>query len=202
MEPPVHERIQPLGIAGALLIEAAGSADERGGFFEYLRAADLLAAGFEMAVAQVSCSLSVQGALRGIAVSAIPQAKVVACVAGEVLDVAVDLRAGSPTFGAWHAERLGNGRRAAIVLPPGVGHAFLSLADGSAVVYLLSHPHDPQSERRVSPLDPDIGIAWPPGVTPVMSPRDASAPGLRESLEAGLLPGYSSCLAAGQHKAR
>jgi len=57
-------------------------------------------------------------------------------------------------------------------------------------------------ERRVNPLDPDIGIAWPPEVTPVMSPRDASAPGPRESLEAGLLPGYSACLSAGQHKAR
>jgi dTDP-4-dehydrorhamnose 3,5-epimerase len=88
-----------------------------------------------------------------------------------------------------------------LVLPPGVGHAFLSLADGSAVVYLLSCPNDPGLERRVNPRDPDIGIAWPPEVTSVMSPRDASAPGLRESLEAGLLPGYSACLAAGQHKA-
>lgn len=200
----MNECIQHLEIPGALLIEAAGSADERGGFFEYLRAADLRAAGHAFEVAQVNCSVSVRGALRGIAVTAVPpaQAKVVACVAGEVLDVAVDLRAGSPSFGTWHAERLGQGRRAALVLPPGVGHAFLSLADGSAVVYLLSCPNDPGLERRVNPLDPDIGIAWPPGITPVMSPRDAAAPGLRESLEAGLLPGYSACLAAGQHKAR
>lgn len=155
-------------------------------------------------MAQVNCSVSVRGALRGIAVTAVPpgQVKVVACVAGEVLDVAVDLRAGSPSFGTCHAERLGQGRRAALVLPPGVGHAFLSLADGSAVVYLLSHPNDPGLERRVNPLDPGIGIAWPPEIAPVMSPRDASAPGLRESLEAGLLPEYSACLAAGQHKAR
>jgi dTDP-4-dehydrorhamnose 3,5-epimerase len=193
--------IQPLEIPGALLIEAAGATDERGGFFEYLRAADLADAGFGLAVAQVSCSVSVRGALRGIAVSVVPQVKVAACVAGEVLDVAVDLRAGSPSFGVWHAERLGEGRRAAMLLPPGVGHAFLSLADDSAVVYLLSHPHDPESERRVNALDPGIGIAWPPGITPVMSPRDATAPGLRESLEAGLLPGYDACLAAGQHEA-
>jgi dTDP-4-dehydrorhamnose 3,5-epimerase len=200
----MNGRVQPLEIPGALLIEAAGSADERGGFFEYLRAADLQGAGCGLEVAQVNCSVSVRGALRGIAVTAVPpgQAKVVACVAGEVLDVAVDLRAGSPSFGTWHAERLGQGRRAALVLPPGVGHAFLSLADGSAVVYLLSRPNDPGLERRVNPLDPDIGIAWPREVTPVMSPRDASAPGLRESLEAGLLPAYSACLTAGQHKAR
>jgi len=200
----MNERIQPLEIPGALLIEAAGAADERGRFFEYLRAADLKAPGCGLQVAQVNCSVSVRGALRGIGVTAVPpaQAKVVACVAGEVLDVAVDLRAGSPSFGAWHAERLGQARRAALVLPPGVGHAFLSLTDSSAVVYLLSHPHEPGLERRVNPLDPDIGIAWPPEITPVMSPRDASAPGLRESLEAGLLPAYSACLTAGQHKAR
>jgi dTDP-4-dehydrorhamnose 3,5-epimerase len=200
----MNERVQPLEIPGAQLIEAAGSADERGGFFEYLRAADLRAAGHAFEVAQVNCSVSVRGALRGIAVTAVrpAQAKVVACVTGEVLDVAVDLRAGSPSFGTWHAERLGQGRRAALILPPGVGHAFLSLVGGSAVVYLLSHPNDPGLERRVNPLDPDIGIAWPPEITPVMSPRDASAPGLRESLEAGLLPDYSACLAAGQHKAR
>jgi dTDP-4-dehydrorhamnose 3,5-epimerase len=200
----MNRRVQPLAIPGALLIEAAGSADMRGGFFEYLRAADLQAAGDGFEVAQVNCSVSVRGALRGIAVTAVPpgQAKVVACLAGEVLDVAVDLRDGSPAFGTWHAERLGEGRRAALVLPPGVGHAFLSLADGSAVVYLLSRPNDPGLERRVHPLDPDLGIGWPPGIAPVMSPRDASAPGLRESLDAGLLPGYSACLAAGQHKAR
>ncbi|HUY49172.1 MAG TPA: dTDP-4-dehydrorhamnose 3,5-epimerase family protein [Streptosporangiaceae bacterium] len=200
----MNERVQPLEIPGVLLIEAAGSADERGGFFECLTAGDLQAAGCGLEVAQVNCSVSVRGALRGIAVTTVPpgQAKVVACVAGEVLDVAVDLRVGSPAFGAWHAERLGDGRRAALVLPPGTGHAFLSLADGSAVVYLLSHPHDPERERRVHPLDPGIGIGWPPGIAPVMSPRDASAPGLQESLEAGLLPGYSACLAAGQHKAR
>jgi dTDP-4-dehydrorhamnose 3,5-epimerase len=107
------------------VIEAAASGDERGGFFEYLRTADLQAAAWGLEVAQVNCSVSVRGALRGIAVTVVPpaQVKVVACVAGEVLDVAVDLRAGSPSFGAWHAERLGQGRRAALVLPPGVGRA-------------------------------------------------------------------------------
>ena len=143
-------RIQPLEIPGALLIEAAGSADERGGFFEYLTAADLQAAGHAFAVAQVNRSVSMAGALRGIAVTSVPpaQVKVVACVAEEVLDVAVDLRAGLPSFGTWHAERLSQDRRAALVLPPGVGHAFLSLADGSAVVYLLSHPNDPGRAAR------------------------------------------------------
>ncbi|HEX6520857.1 MAG TPA: dTDP-4-dehydrorhamnose 3,5-epimerase family protein, partial [Streptosporangiaceae bacterium] len=67
----------------------------------------------------------------------------------------MDLRAVSPAFGTWHAERFGQGRRAALVLPPGVGHTFLSLADGSAVAYLISHSHNPGLERRINPLDPD-----------------------------------------------
>jgi len=198
-------RVRPLGIPGVALIEATGFSDDRGGFFEYLRAEEfLLAAGHWLAVAQVNCSVSVRGALRGIAVTDVPpgQVKVVACLAGEVLDVAVDLRVGSPAFGAWHAERLGEARRAALCLPPGVGHAFMAIADGSTVVYLLSTSHDPALERRVHPLDPDIGIEWPSGIAPVMSAKDASAPGLRQALEAGLLPDYSACLMAGQQEAR
>ena len=118
----MSQRTRPLEIPRALLIEAVGSADGRGGFFEYLRAADLEAADFGRDVAQVNCLVSVRGALRGIAVTAVPpgQVKVVACVAGEVLDVAVDLRAGSPSFGTWHAERLGQGRRAALPRLPGM----------------------------------------------------------------------------------
>jgi dTDP-4-dehydrorhamnose 3,5-epimerase-like enzyme len=116
--------------------------------------------------------------------------------------VAVDLRKGSPTFGAWHAERLGADRKAALFVPAGVGHAFMALADGSAMVYLLSTSHDPGRERRVNPLDPEIAIVWPSGIAPVMSARDASAPGLRQALEAGLLPDYPTCLTAGQQKAR
>jgi dTDP-4-dehydrorhamnose 3,5-epimerase len=198
-------RVRPLGIPGVALIEATGFSDDRGGFFEYLRAEEfLLATGSGLTVAQVNCSVSVRGALRGIAVTGVPpgQAKVVVCLAGEVLDVAVDLRVGSPTFGAWHAERLGETRRAALLLPPGVGHAFMAIADSSSVVYLLSASHDPALERRVHPLDPDIGIEWSSGTTAVMSAKDASAPGLRQALEAGLLPDYSACLAAGQQEAR
>jgi dTDP-4-dehydrorhamnose 3,5-epimerase len=69
-------------------------------------------------------------------------------------------------------------------------------------VYLLSTCHVPALERRVHPLDPDIGIGWPPGTDPVMSVKDASAPGLKQALEAGLLPDYSACLAAGQQESR
>jgi dTDP-4-dehydrorhamnose 3,5-epimerase len=198
-------RVRSLGIPAVTLIEAAGFSDERGGFFEYLSDEALWhATGYRLAVAQVNCSVSVRGALRGIAVTDVPpgQVKVVACITGEVVDVAVDLRTGSPAFGMWHAERLGESRRAALFLPPGVGHAFMALADNSSVMYLLSTSHVPELERRVHPLDLDIGIGWPSGIDPVMSAKDASAPGLRQAMEAGLLPDYPACLAAGQHESR
>lgn len=197
--------VRPLGISGVALIEATGFADVRGGFSEYLRDEELLrAAGHRLAVAQVNCPVSVRGALRGIAFTEVPpgQLKVVACLTGEVIDVAVNLRRGSPTFGTWRGERLGEGRRAALCLPPGVGHAFMALADGSTVVYLLSTSHDPALERRIHPLDPAIGIDWPSGITPVMSAKDADAPGLQQALHAGLLPDYLACLTAGQQEIR
>lgn len=198
-------RARPLPIPGAVLIEAVSLADERGSFFELLRSDDLPGSGgCRPIVGQVNCSVSARGALRGIAVTGMPcgPAKVVACLAGEVLDVAVDLREGSPAFGAWHAERLGEERRAAIALPHGVGHAFMALADGTVMAYLLPSAYDSRGELRVSPLDPEIGIAWPGGISPVMSPKDAAAPRLREALAAGLLPGCPACLAAAAHEER
>jgi dTDP-4-dehydrorhamnose 3,5-epimerase len=191
-------QVRPLIIPDVVLIEAAGSADARGGFCELVTSGVLQQAdGCDLAIQQVNWSVSVYGALRGIAVTDVPprQAKLVTCLKGAVLDVAVDLRTGSPTFGCWHMERLDQDHLAVMYLPPGVGHAFLSLADGSAVLYLLTHDHDAARERRVNPLDPRIGIRWPHGIDPVLSPRDAAAPGLEDALRAGFLPAYAACTA-------
>lgn len=191
-------QIHPLDIPGVLLIETSGSADARGSFREYATGPMLrTVTGRDAPFRQVNCSRSVRGALRGISVTGVPpgQSKVVTCLAGAILDVTVDLRAGSATFGAWHMERLDEENAAAVYVPPGVGHCFLSLADGSLVMYLLNQVHDPGLERRVNPLDPAIGIEWPDGIEPVLSPRDTTAPGLEEALRAGLLPDWSACAA-------
>ena len=121
--------------------------------------------------------------------------KVVMCLTGAVLDVVVDLRTGSPGFGSWHMERLEEGHRAAVYVPPGAGHAFLALTDDTTVLYLLSQIHDPGHEQRINPLDPAIGIAWPDEITPVLSARDAQAPGLAQAAQAGLLPTFTDDLA-------
>jgi dTDP-4-dehydrorhamnose 3,5-epimerase len=191
-------QIRPLSIPGAVVIEAAGTADARGSFHEYVTGEGLReVTGHGLDVRQVSCSVSARGVLRGIAVMEVPpgQAKLVACLKGAVLDVAVDLRAGSPAFGCWHMEQLGEDSHVALYLPPGVGHCFLSLADGSAVLYLLSEVHDAAREHRVNPLDAAIGIAWPDGAVRVLSPRDTAAPGLDDALRAGFLPDYAACTA-------
>lgn len=121
------------------------------------------------------------------------QAKYVTCVAGAVLDVVVDIRLGSPTFGEWEAVRL-DGSASALYLTEGLGHAFLALTDGATVVYMCSTGYAPHREHGVHPLDPALGIAWPAGVEPLLSAKDAAAPTLAEAEDLGLLPSYEECV--------
>jgi dTDP-4-dehydrorhamnose 3,5-epimerase len=134
--------------------------------------------------------------LRGIHFADVPpgQAKYVTCAKGAVLDVAVDIRAGSPTFGAWDTVLLDDVDRRAIYLSEGLGHAFLSLEDDSTVIYLCSTPYTPGREHGIHPLDPEIGIVWPTTardgsrLTPQLSERDLATPTLEQARDAGLLP--------------
>jgi dTDP-4-dehydrorhamnose 3,5-epimerase len=109
-----------------------------------------------------------------------------------VLDVVVDIRVGSPTYGTWDSVLLDAVDHRAIYLAEGLGHAFLSLEDDSTVVYLCSTGYSPDREHEVHPLDPAIGIAWPADVEPLLSPKDAAAPSLAEALSAGILPTWES----------
>lgn len=135
--------------------------------------------------------------LRGLHYADVPpgQAKYVTCVRGAVLDVVADIRVGSPTFGQWEAVRLDDDGRRAVFLAEGLGHAFMALTDDATVVYLCSTGYDPRREHTVDALDPALGITWPDGLTPVLSPKDARAPSLAEAQEAGLLPSYEACRA-------
>ena len=101
--------------------------------------------------------------MRGIHFADVPpgQAKYVTCVRGAVLDVVVDVRVGSPTFGRWDAVRLDDRERRALYIAEGLGHAFCALEADSTVVYLCNDVYRPGSEHGVHPLDPALGIAWP-----------------------------------------
>ncbi|NGO67564.1 dTDP-4-dehydrorhamnose 3,5-epimerase family protein [Streptomyces boncukensis] len=149
-------------------------------------------------VQQVSHNLSARDVLRGIHYTAAPpgMAKYVYCPYGRVLDILVDLRLGSPTFGRWTARTLDAGNCQALYIPVGVGHAFLSRADDSMVVYILSRGYVAEDERAVSPLDPALRLPLPEGTAPIQSDRDRAAPTLAEAERQGLLPRYEDCVEA------
>jgi dTDP-4-dehydrorhamnose 3,5-epimerase len=184
-------QFRELKVPGALEITPRQFGDDRGTFLEWFKDESFRdAVGHDLDLAQANCSVSRRGVLRGIHYADVPpgQAKYVTCVRGAVLDVAVDIRVGSPTFGAWDSVLLDTVDRRAIYLPEGLGHAFLSLEDDSTVVYLCSTGYSPEHEHEIHPLDPALGIAWPTGVEPLLSPKDAAAPTLAEAADLGRLP--------------
>ncbi|MDN0197788.1 dTDP-4-dehydrorhamnose 3,5-epimerase [Streptomyces sp. S.PNR 29] len=190
--------MRPLDIAGAWVLEPKVFPDDRGSFHEWYRGQEFReATGYDLSLAQANCSVSRRGVLRGVHFSDVPpgQAKYVTCVRGAVLDVVVDIRVGSPTFGRWEAVRLDEDTRHAVFLAEGLGHAFMALTDDATVVYLCSTGYAPEREHGVHPLDPRLGIDWPDGLSPVLSPKDAEAPSLAEAERAGLLPSYEVCSA-------
>ena len=191
-------QITPTALPGVLVLTPAVHTDARGSFHEwYSGAAFAEAVGHPLGLAQANASVSHRGVVRGVHFADVPpgQAKHVTCLAGAVLDVAVDLRVGSPTFGRWHAERLDATDRRALYLPEGLGHAFCALTDEATVVYLCSEPYRPAAEHGVHPLDPALGLPWPDDVDLVLSDKDAEAPSLAEARAAGTLPSYDACLA-------
>jgi dTDP-4-dehydrorhamnose 3,5-epimerase len=188
-----------LTISGAHELTPVIHGDQRGAFLEWFRA-DIFAemTGHRLDLAQANCSVSAAGTLRGIHFAELPpsQAKYVTCVQGAIVDVVVDIRLGSPTFGAWEAVELDDEKRNAVYLGEGLGHAFMALADHTVVNYLCSAPYAPGREHGVNPLDPAVGIDWPARgrdgrpITPVLSEKDSAAPSLDEIEALGVLPRF------------
>lgn len=186
-----------LAVPGAVELTPRQFADPRGAFLEWFRASDFAdATGHDLDLRQANMSVSAAGVVRGIHFADVPpgQAKYVTCVRGAVLDVVVDIRVGSPTFGTWDTVLLDDETRRAVYVPEGLGHAFISLEDGSTVTYLCSAGYAPDREHGVHPLDPELAIAWPTTdragrpLTPLLSDKDAAAPTLAEARATGLLP--------------
>ncbi|WP_421740927.1 dTDP-4-dehydrorhamnose 3,5-epimerase [Cellulomonas sp.] len=189
--------VRELTVPGALEITPKQFPDDRGVFLEWFSGdAFAQATGHRLALAQANCSVSSAGVLRGVHFADVPpgQGKYVTCARGAVLDVVVDIRVGSPTFGQWDSVLLDDVDRRAIYIPEGLGHAFMALEDQSTVLYLCSAPYAPGREHGIHPLDPAVGIDWPTQardgrpLTPLLSPKDDEAPSLAEALSAGLLP--------------
>ncbi len=186
-----------LTVPGAWEITPRQFGDPRGVFLEWFKLGPFAeAAGHALELQQANLSVSAAGVVRGIHFADVPpsQAKYVTCASGAVLDVVVDIRVGSPTFGTWDAVLLDDVDRRAIYLSEGLGHAFMSLADGSTVLYLCSSGYAPGREHGIHPFDPDIAIDWPRKdrdgrpIEPQLSEKDAAAPSLAEAQASGLLP--------------
>jgi dTDP-4-dehydrorhamnose 3,5-epimerase len=189
-------KFRPLDIGGAFEITPAQHGDPRGLFMEWYRVDHLAAEiGHPFDLAQANMSVSSRGVVRGIHFADVPpsQAKYVTCVRGAVLDVVVDIRVGSPTFGRWEGVRLDDVDRRAVYISEGLGHGFCALTDDATLMYLCSATYSPEREHGVNPLDPRLGIEWPTD-EPLVSAKDSAAPGLAEAAAAGLLPDYEKCL--------
>lgn len=186
-----------LSVPGAWEITPRQFGDPRGVFLEWFKDAPFAEhAGHALELAQANLSVSAAGVVRGIHFADVPpgQAKYVTCARGAVLDVVVDIRVGSPTFGQWDSVLLDDVDRRAIYLAEGLGHAFMSLEDDSTVLYLCSTGYAPGREHGIHPLDPTVGITWPTAardgspLAPLLSDKDSAAPSLAQALADGLLP--------------
>ena len=172
-------RFERLAIPEVILVTPEVAEDARGFFMESYKRSAFAAGGIEDSFVQDNHSSSAAGVLRGLHYQVPPaaHAKLVRCVRGEILDVAVDIRRGSPTFGHWVSARLSAESRQQLYVPVGFAHGFLVLSARAEVLYKISHEYAPDLERGVAWDDPAIGVAW--GVSePRLSQRDREQPPL------------------------
>ena len=190
-------QIKALKIDGSFEITPRQFPDDRGLFLESFRGDRLAGAiGHRLEIIQTNVSVSSRGTVRGVHFADVPpsQAKYVTTLSGSFIDFVVDIRVGSPTFGQWDSVLLDTVDRRAIYLAEGLGHAICALEDDSTVMYLCSATYDPVREHAINPLDPEIGLAMPAGLTPVLSAKDTAAPSLSQAAAQGLLPRYDECI--------
>jgi dTDP-4-dehydrorhamnose 3,5-epimerase len=172
--------IRETSLPGVLLIEPDVYGDDRGFFLETWNAARYAAHGLDAAFVQDNLSYSQYGVLRGLHFqNPDPQGKLVTVLEGAVYDVAVDIRAGSDTFGQWMGLELSAETKQQLYVPPGYAHGFVVTSEAALFHYKCTAPYNPDAEGVVRWDDPDLGIDWPVD-DPTLSARDAAAPRLAD----------------------
>jgi dTDP-4-dehydrorhamnose 3,5-epimerase len=176
-------RVISTEIPDVLIVEPKVFGDARGFFFEsYNQQQWEAATGLTHAFVQDNHSRSAKGVLRGLHYQiAQPQGKLVRCVVGEVFDVAVDLRANSPTLGKWVGVHLSADNKRQMWIPEGFAHGFLVLSESAEFLYKTTDYYAPQHERSIAWNDPGLAIAWPLDGNPQLSSKDTAAPGFTEA---------------------
>ena len=168
-----------LSLPEVILLEPRVFSDDRGWFYESFNARSFAqATGLDVAFVQDNHSRSSRGVLRGLHYQLPPaaQGKLVRAVTGSILDVAVDIRRSSPTFGQWVAETLSADNKRQLWVPAGFAHGFVALEDGTEVLYKTTDFYHKASERSIRWDDPAIAIGWPKELTPLLADKDAVAP--------------------------
>ena len=167
-------KITPTRIPEVLILEPKVFEDSRGFFLEsYNRRVFKQATGVDPEFVQDNESFSARNVLRGLHYQVRqPQGKLITAIAGEIFDVAVDLRRGSPNFGKWASATLSGGTHRAVWVPPGFGHGFLVLSEHALVHYKASDYYAPEHERCVLWNDPEIAVSWPLEGEPIVSDKD------------------------------
>lgn len=174
-------KVTPTAIPGVLILEPRVFGDERGFFLEsFNQRAFNEATGLDVQFVQDNHSRSAKGVLRGLHYQIAPheQGKLVRVVRGSVFDVAVDIRRDSPTFGKWVGVELSEANHRQVWIPPGLAHGFLVTSDSADFLYKTTCYYEPGAERAIRWNDPALGVAWPLEGLPVLSAKDAVAPGL------------------------
>ena len=170
-------------LPGVLIIEPRVFGDARGFFMETWNAGAFAAAGLDLAFVQDNHSRSQKGVLRGLHFqNPGPQGKLVRVTSGAVFDVAVDLRASSPTFGRWTGVELSPDNKRMFWVPEGFAHGFLTLEDNTDFLYKCTAPYAPHSEHTLAWDDPAVGIDWPDlGMAPIISDKDTRGASLADA---------------------
>ena len=185
-----------LAVSGSWVFTPRQFPDDRGLFLEAFKGPVFAeAVGHRLTVAQVNVSVSKAGTVRGVHFADVPpgQGKYVSCMRGALLDIIIDIRVGSPTFGLVDSVFLDDVDRRAVYLSEGLGHAFVALQDDTTASYLCSTPYNPKAEHGITPVDPDLELPLPAGLPPLLSPKDTAAPTLAQAREQGLLPRWEDC---------
>jgi epimerase EvaD len=189
-------QFRELAVPGVIEFTPTVFSDARGRFVAPFQGSTFIdATGHRLHLAQSNHSSSRRGVVRGVHFSDVPpgQAKYVHCSRGALLDVAIDVRLGSPTFGRWASVLLDSETSRAVYLPEGIGHAFIALADDTVMTYLCSTGYTPAAEHTVHPLDPALRLPWPADLDPVLSDKDREAATLAQAAQAGILPTWEAC---------
>jgi dTDP-4-dehydrorhamnose 3,5-epimerase len=179
-------KVHATDLPGCLLVEPQVFGDERGWFYESWNQARYAEAGIDARFVQANASRSARGVLRGLHYQwPNPQGKLVGVLEGEVWDVAVDIRRGSPTFGKWTAAVLSAENRRQFWIPEGFAHGFVTLSEHALFTYMCTAPYDREADAGIRWDDASLAIDWPVA-EPSLSPKDAKAPFLSEVAEARL----------------